>query len=105
MFDAAGDFDLVERDAEARPAVAVGGLRDEGAFDESEDRCDDREGAMVATLGARGEAGVGEGDADAPRAGFGNEVRPDFGFDENELAGSDGIKRAPDAEFQIERVV
>jgi hypothetical protein len=37
----------------------------------------------------RGEGGVGEGDGDVEPAGLGDEVGPDFGFDEHEAAGGD----------------
>lgn len=91
--------------AEFGPEGDVFGFLDEDLVELGEDGSGEEAEALEAFFGARGKSGVGEGDGDVEAAGLGDEVGPDFGFDENEAAGGDFEKEGADDGGEIERAV
>ena len=75
--------------AEFGPEGDVFGFLDEDLIELGEDGSGEEAEALEAFFGAGGKSGVGEGDGDVEPAGLGDQVGPDFGFDEYEAAGSD----------------
>ena len=75
--------------AEFGPECDVFGFLDKDLVDLGEDGSREETEALEAFFGTGGKSGVREGDGDVEAAGLGDEVGPDFGFDEDEAAGGD----------------
>ncbi len=91
--------------AEFGPEGDVFRFLDEDLIELGEDGSGEEAEALEAFFGARGKSCVGEGDGDVEPAGLGDEVGPDFGFDEYEAAGGDFEKEGADDGGEIERAV
>jgi hypothetical protein len=103
--DAAGDADLRRVDAEGGPAgdILVEGNGD--AVEKRENGSDEGSNLAVSAFGAGRESSVGEEDGQAAPFREGDEIGPDFGFDEDEGAGIDLPENLPGDPRKIDRVV
>jgi len=113
VFQVAADGDFFGWGTEGADAVGVrlglheeGGCVAEGGLQERlQEEAECAEITLPAGEGAIGNAAADEEDGDFATAGFAKEVGPDFGFEDDDGGGFDGVEDAADAEGPVEREI
>jgi len=113
VFQIAADRDFFGWGTEGADAVGVrlglheeGGCVAEGGLQERlQEEAECAEITLPAGEGAIGNAAADEKDGDFATAGFAKEVGPDFGFEDDDGGGFDGLDDAADAEGPVEREI
>jgi hypothetical protein len=105
VFDGPCEVDVARIGAKFGPTGDIFRFLDEHLVELGEEGASEETELMKTSFGAVGKTGIGEGNGDAEATGLGDEVWPDFGFDEDESAGGDFEEEGADDGREVEGAV